>query len=286
MDIELEWKIKLASYPKSHIFFTRDSSYLISEQFPDIWSDIELDREDLLVLPAYIEFLDKYVSRTADSIKDALDSFDYFMARIRAIEMELLNLKVREACLQYLGKHYFLRARDIDWMYANMMRLSTDNEFKEDLKSWYDAKKRMESGMPSPDFVLYDKDSNLVKLSDFRGQYVYIDIWATWCGPCIREIPDFKVLQAEFDSANIVFISIAFNDYYERWLSMIESEGLAGLHLLAPKTKHAFFQIYMVSGIPRALLIDPPRNIVEADSKCPRYNKLSPEITEIVGISQ
>lgn len=59
------------------------------------------------------------------------------------------------------------------------------------------------------DFLAYDKDGKTVKLSDFKGKKVYINVWASWCGPCIKEIPELeKVYQKLKDKDDIVFLSM------------------------------------------------------------------------------
>ena len=61
------------------------------------------------------------------------------------------------------------------------------------IESWLPLKQ----GNQAPDFKAFDRTGNLVNLSDLQGKKVYVDVWATWCGPCIREIPSLKELEHE-----------------------------------------------------------------------------------------
>ena len=77
----------------------------------------------------------------------------------------------------------------------------------------YDSNKKVAKGKPSPKFENYiDIKGGKKSLDSFKGKYVYIDVWATWCGPCIREIPSLQVLEKEYHNKNIEFISISTDE--------------------------------------------------------------------------
>ena len=80
----------------------------------------------------------------------------------------------------------------------------------------------------APDFTVYDGEGNPVKLSDFRGKPVVINFWATWCGYCMKEMPTFEKLAAEFEG-EVVFMMINVTDGYqetkEKAMELIEEKG-------------------------------------------------------------
>ena len=81
-------------------------------------------------------------------------------------------------------------------------------------------------GEAAIDFTYPDKDGNLISLSDFKGNYVYVDIWATWCGPCKYEIPFLIQLEEDYHDANIIFMSVSTDveDKRQVWIDMINEK--------------------------------------------------------------
>lgn len=73
------------------------------------------------------------------------------------------------------------------------------------------AKRYFVVGSPLPDAPLKDRNGNKVKLSDFAGKYIYIDIWASWCVPCCAEVPHLKRLESELQNDRVVFVSISID---------------------------------------------------------------------------
>lgn len=65
---------------------------------------------------------------------------------------------------------------------------------------------------PAPAWTLKDMDGKEVKLADFKGKVVILDFWATWCGPCVKEIPDFIALQKEYGKAGLMVVGVAAGD--------------------------------------------------------------------------
>ncbi|MFI1744039.1 TlpA family protein disulfide reductase [Thalassobellus sediminis] len=141
-------------------------------------------------------------------------------------------------------------------------------------------------GKPSPSFENYQNyDGTKTSLSDFKGKYVYVDIWATWCGPCKAEIPSLKKVEAEYHDKNIKFVSLSLDNArthggswekaVEDWKAMVIEKELSGVQIIAPENGQSeFVSGYRVSGIPRFILIDPAGNVVDADAPRPSSPKL------------
>lgn len=141
-------------------------------------------------------------------------------------------------------------------------------------------KKEFPAGTPSPTFEYENYKGGTTSLKDLEGKYVYLDIWATWCGPCKAEIPSLKKLEKEYHDKNIEFVSISIDQQkdYDSWKRMIVEEELGGIQLFADNNWNSeFVKNYKINGIPRFILIDPSGNVVTPDAPRPS----DPELIEL-----
>jgi thiol-disulfide isomerase/thioredoxin len=115
-------------------------------------------------------------------------------------------------------------------------------------------------------FYLKTSAQDSVNLSSFKGKYLYIDVWATWCKPCKVEYPLLKTLENKLSSSNSVdVISISMDREFDKWKSYVEKNNMKGHHF---HTKHdsEFVKYYDIGALPRFILIDPKGQIVSADA--------------------
>jgi thiol-disulfide isomerase/thioredoxin len=137
------------------------------------------------------------------------------------------------------------------------------------------------NGTISPSFDYDNYAGGKTKLEDFKGKYVYIDVWATWCGPCIGEIPSLKKVEEKYHDKNIAFVSISIDKQkdVEKWKSMVKSKELGGVQVFADNDWNSkFVKDYNITGIPRFILIDPNGKIVKADAARPSSPSLLEEL--------
>lgn len=133
----------------------------------------------------------------------------------------------------------------------------------------------------APEFSIPDATGKLVKLSDFKGKVVAIDVWATWCIPCMHSLPYFLQFRDQYkDNKDIVFISISTDNEAakNKWLAFLKSKNMNGIDLHAgDKSASSFEKAYNITGIPRYILIDKEGKIIEdhaVDAAQPEYKTL------------
>ncbi|AWI24834.1 TlpA family protein disulfide reductase [Flavobacterium pallidum] len=128
------------------------------------------------------------------------------------------------------------------------------------------------TGNVSPSFDFENFKGGKTKLEDLRGKYVYIDVWATWCGPCRQEIPHLQKVEEKYHGKNIAFVSLSVDEKkdYEKWKKMITDKTLGGIQLIADNNWNSdFVRAYNINSIPRFILLDPQGKVIDADAARP-----------------
>jgi len=114
----------------------------------------------------------------------------------------------------------------------------------------------------APDFTVTDLAGNTVQLSDYRGQAVVLNTWATWCGPCRSEMPDLETFALKYADQGLVVLAVNVGESAEQVAGFIQQEGYTFPVLLDP-TGDAVAQLYSVRGIPTTFFIDREGRIVD-----------------------
>jgi thiol-disulfide isomerase/thioredoxin len=127
-------------------------------------------------------------------------------------------------------------------------------------------------------------DGNWKSFSELKGKVAYIDLWATWCGPCLAEFNYSKKLEESYRNSNVRFVYVSIDEDYEKWENFIaKTSSPIGLHLLFSKEEVALLNkaVYM-NGIPRYILIGKHGNIVNINAPRPSDPKLIEILNELL----
>ncbi len=154
---------------------------------------------------------------------------------------------------------------------------------KDAIKKQKEAVKKLVKGTPSPTFKNYvSLAGNFVSLKDFRGSYVYIDIWGTWIKKYTEQSSAINAFKKKYSNKNIKFLTLCADNRAssgtisyakQKWKMAIEKNKLVGTHLFIGNDRE-FLKEYQVLFLPRYILIDPKGNIVDAMAPAPYDEKI------------
>lgn len=116
-------------------------------------------------------------------------------------------------------------------------------------------------GAKLPQVTLKDADGNEVSLDRFAGKYIYIDLWASWCGPCVKEVPHLQKLEEELKDAPIAFVSISTDTDTKPWKAKMEALKMHGNQYI--DTAGELADKLNVRGIPHFLLYGPDGKLIK-----------------------
>ncbi|MFS4493512.1 TlpA family protein disulfide reductase [Maribacter sp. 2308TA10-17] len=151
---------------------------------------------------------------------------------------------------------------------------SIDN-YSISIEEMVQKRRTITTGITASEFEYEDREGTIVKLSDFRGKYVLIDLWATWCKPCLIEMPYLKEIEKSMANKNIEFIAISIDQDKQKWKEYLTKHHFEGNQLIADKAEESsIMKDYKIMGLPNYLLIDDKGKIISVSAPKPSSGEL------------
>lgn len=257
-------------YPVSHTYLTQDTTLVLGKDYYDTLRQYVKEDDDLADNDEYRNYMIETAHVFDEAGKNIRQLYPKVLAEMSYIGENTKSDKVRESLIHFLAFTYVEgngveNITDLQNLYYTYVTSPRLNEiFKKACAKWDKAA----VGRPSPMFKGVDVNGKEMTLRDFRGKYIYIDMWATWCGPCQKELPFLKKLEEKFKGRNIVFVGLSIDQDKAKWAARVKSGALSGTQLHIGKGSK-FQSDYRISGIPRFILLDPNGRIVNPDMTRP-----------------
>jgi thiol-disulfide isomerase/thioredoxin len=246
----------------------------VSDKFPKYDEKMDLDNESDFLFS--FEYQDIVMTKFYRNIKG--DETGFVSAKNAVPEIKALKSQsIKNKLILYGISDINIDNPNYKSTYNELLSITNDPKIKESLTTIYNNIIAVEPGKPSPIFNYENHKGGTTSLESLKGKYVYIDVWATWCGPCRQEIPSLEKVEEQFQGKNIVFVSISIDNTKDRekWSKLVTEKKMSGIQLLADNVwESKFIKEYNIQEIPRFILIDANGNIVNANAPKPSDPKL------------
>ena len=268
---------KMSIYGQYHAHYAKKPDFKASASMLDVLDGVDYTNEEDFIFSSDYKSLVSGHYRAESiklKVKDSLPSDIAYLKTAAAIESDV----IKNDLLFESAKYGITYTDDLKDFYEVYMAGSTDEDNNKVITESYNKLLTVAKGETSPKFVNYENyKGGTTSLDDLKGKFVYVDVWATWCGPCKAEIPFLKEVEKQYHGKNIEFVSLSVDKAADhgKWKTMIAEKELGGIQVFANKSWDSeFVQDYLIKGIPRFILIDPQGNIVSSNAPRPSSPKL------------
>ena len=147
--------------------------------------------------------------------------------------------------------------------WEDFQQINPHPEYTEAVQAVLDKVLKLQPGQPAPEFTLDDLDGQPVSLSQFKGQVILLDFWASWCGPCISDLPDLRRIKEKTAALPVVFLNVSIDTDEAAWREAIDKHEIKGVHVRANGFSSDVAKSYQVTSIPSYYLVDSQGLILE-----------------------
>lgn len=262
------------TYKNSHGAYIGDRSFVASEKITSQLKDADLNLGELVGVSSYNSFVTNVLAKKVEvyfennpEITVTRESYELY--RFACLDELITNSKVKEYLaydiLRNCTKDYITSGSEL---VKKFRALVTKETYLNHINSKVAAWEAIGQGQLAPDFAGQTVNGKTIALSDLRGKYVYVDIWATWCGPCCAEIPYLEKLEKEYHGKNITFLSVSVDADKDKWKKKVIGDKMGGIQINVGQG-NSISKDYMIRGIPRFMLFDMEGKIVSVNAPRP-----------------
>lgn len=269
------------------------NGYIYYPNYSDLFAELK-SRDELLA--KWNEFTTSVAPYIASKMKEIIGEEFLDVAVVRDViaqhQDSMLNAKwFKDVTLPVRTKELFKSSQIIQELRMGVSEESIgkaksflqtvqNKDFAQEIEAKITQNTKLLPGQPAIDIELTDVSGHSKKLSDFKGKPIYIDLWATWCGPCLQEAPFFEKISKLYEGKDIIFLPISTDRMREPWLAFLDEhkKELEQFHSTDIMLKDG----WLLYGIPRFILIDKDFNIVNAFAPRPSEEEIKTLIDSVL----
>ena len=235
----------------------------------------------------YESAVKKYREAAQSKDEDKLKKAELRLERLEASKKAVMRKYLVENPGTPIGMYvlnqvagYELNPDDVEPLFNSLARSVRKYPSAKEFEHRMDLAKKLAVGQPAVDFVQKDLQGNPVSLASFRGKYVLVDFWASWCNPCRNENPNVVEAYHRFKDKGFTVLGVSFDERKDKWQQAIDQDNLDWTHVSDLKGwNNAVGKLYGIRAIPQNLLIDPKGTIIARNL---RGGDLSRKLAELL----
>ena len=272
--------LTLDNYDDGRRWIREDPSYEVSNEFPDVFSEINYGEEYLYTSGDYISYIINSLHEEVSKYKKENPEVHYEIKLLEITKKRISNPELLNILFTRYLNQQGKTTQNIEPFFELLRTGIADSVTLIKLEELKGQREKTIKGAEVANFKLENEKGEIIELEDFEGSIVVIDVWASWCLPCRKEIPKFEEMKKMFETDPVVFMGINAMDSKENWLKTLEEENMTGIQLFAPKDDIDFFKDLMIYEMPRYILIDKNGKLLESRLVRPSHEKFYDKIKE------
>ena len=268
-----EWRVKYNSgFLKSNVLFSKQfysgRKISVSENYYFYEKKLPIENKEMVLNGEYIWYLRSYIDNQARLLKAKNKKAD------KILEFYVIDSLFKESVVGDLFKMdklsglYYAGQKE---KYDSLLRTTAfnDNNKKKILDSLVNAKYGLpEIGKIVPDILLTTLNGEKVSFRNYNGNYIIVNFWATWCGPCIAEFPSENRLYLENKDKGLTVINICLDSEIDQWKDVSKKREIKTINLFAEKKDYQHIsKRFGISGLPKSILLDKNLSVVDNNYK-------------------
>jgi len=270
-------------------------SNVIPAKYWDLEKEVELNDKLLsntaykkYMFVAYVDYM-RRKSFMERGMRDTIYKGELGIEKAYASIASTYRGKVRSAAIRERFSMSFASVKDVSVLKPLIDDYVKNYAVPEDVQptlAKYNEYTRTNVGQIPPYFVLKGLDGKEVALKDFAGKVVYMDFWASWCGPCRSQMKEGSpVLHEKFkDNSDVVFLYVSIDEKADAWKAAIAQDKIEGVHVLSPRgSENEVGKAFNIRGIPHYILIGRDGKIFDNNAPRPTEQKAAEKINEALG---
>lgn len=266
----------------------------LSEQYYDFLENLPVNNPQAAFSVYYYEFLYQltklYYSTDSLESQEIRESLPIILGKSFQFYVEQLDAPIKDYIFMYIISKAIVGNYPLDDEFIKSVINQLDDTSHQALMSNLQLK-QTRNGMPigskAPNFILNNEQGKPVSLEEFKGQIVLLSFWATWCKPCLKEIPHENQLIESLEGQRFVLVSICMGSSKAAWQSSLEKYQLTAINLYADREwQKKIYEQYKIFGLPHYTLINSEGRMIEYKTDRPSEDSLALKIANALVLLQ